>query len=68
LTQRELEIAVLICNGEKSIAIANRLGISEHTVKTHRRAIYNKLRIHTAAELAIVMSNSPTGAAALHRR
>lgn len=35
LTERELEIAALIAEGLSNKLIANRLGISAHTVKFH---------------------------------
>src|SRR5690606_30315753 len=42
LTRRELEILPLIAKGLSSVAIAQRLGISELTVRVHRRNILQK--------------------------
>ncbi|SLM30639.1 hypothetical protein MTBBW1_2360022 [Desulfamplus magnetovallimortis] len=45
LTPTEMKVAVLIRDGETSQQIAERLYISESTVKTHRKNIRNKLNI-----------------------
>ncbi|PRD49036.1 helix-turn-helix transcriptional regulator [Sphingobacterium haloxyli] len=42
LTKRELEIIPLIAKGLSSIAIAQRLGISEQTIRVHRKNILRK--------------------------
>lgn len=44
LTDREAEIFGLIGDGLTSREIAERLGLSEHTVQTHRKRIATKLR------------------------
>ncbi len=51
LTNREREITELLLAGCSSEAVALRLGISRHTVKDHRKAIFRKLRIGSLAEL-----------------
>ena len=43
LTARELEVLELISQGLSNKLIAQRLGISEHTVKYHVSSIYSKL-------------------------
>ena len=50
LTPRELEILTLLGDGLVNKQIAVRLGISEHTVKTHLAAIYEKLEASNRAE------------------
>jgi len=50
LTQREREILALLGEGLVNKAIAVRLGISDHTVKTHLAAIYEKLAVSNRAE------------------
>jgi len=50
LGQREREIGGLLMGGGTSAQIAAALGISVNTVKTHRKAIYTKLGVHTRAE------------------
>jgi len=50
LTPRESEILALLGEGLGNKEIAARLGISEHTVKTHLAAIYEKLGAANRAE------------------
>ena len=51
LSERELEIITLAAKGISNIEIAEKLFISPHTVKTHRKNINFKLNIHNPAEL-----------------
>jgi DNA-binding CsgD family transcriptional regulator len=44
LTQREIEIALLIKDGKSSQEIADLLFLSENTVKTHRKNLRTKLK------------------------
>jgi DNA-binding NarL/FixJ family response regulator len=50
LTPREQEILGMLAEGLPNKAIASRLGISDHTVKTHLEAIFEKLGASTRAE------------------
>jgi DNA-binding NarL/FixJ family response regulator len=43
LTPRELEVVALLTEGLPNKAIAQRLGISDQTVKFHVASIYGKL-------------------------
>jgi DNA-binding NarL/FixJ family response regulator len=52
LTERESEILQMVVEGKGNKAIANRLGLSEGTIKSHLRNIYRKLRVQTRAEAA----------------
>jgi DNA-binding NarL/FixJ family response regulator len=45
LTSREIEVALLICRGLRNREIAERLGISQHTVKAHLSRTYRKLQL-----------------------
>jgi DNA-binding NarL/FixJ family response regulator len=45
LTPREWEILDLLASGFRNKAIANRLSVSENTVKTHLNIIYRKLNV-----------------------
>ena len=51
LSEREIEIIQCLSEGKNTAAIAQALFISEHTVKTHRRNIMQKMRVKTSAEL-----------------
>ncbi len=51
LGAREREVLHLLAMGMQSAEIADRLGISTETVKTHRRNIKQKLGITSTAEL-----------------
>src|SRR5215216_4850736 len=50
LTPREIEILGLLAEGLGNKTIAARLGISEHTVKTHVTSVFTKLEVSTRAE------------------
>src|SRR5450755_423439 len=50
LTAREVDILERIANGSSIAEIAQRLFISTHTVKTHVKNIYRKLKAHTRIE------------------
>ncbi|MER9949490.1 response regulator transcription factor [Mesorhizobium sp. M0047] len=52
LTGRETEIADLVSRGLRNKAIAQRLHVSEGTVKMHLHHVYEKLRLGGRAELA----------------
>ncbi|MDJ1472936.1 response regulator transcription factor [Xanthocytophaga flava] len=51
LSDREIEIVRLIALGSTSSAISEKLFISEHTVKTHRKNIFKKLDISNVSQL-----------------
>lgn len=51
LGERELEVIKLLAEGMTSSDIAERLFISEHTVKTHRKNILRKTNLHSTHEL-----------------
>lgn len=61
LTQREHEIATLVGNGESNKQIAQRLSITERTVKAHLTEIFRKLDVADRLKLALIVNNS-TGA------
>jgi DNA-binding NarL/FixJ family response regulator len=52
LTRREKEILQLLIDGKSYKHIADSCSISMHTLFTHTRNIYNKLNIHSRAEIA----------------
>lgn len=53
LTERELEVVKLIAAGMSNRAIADRLVVSEKTVKTHVGNILNKLSLEDRTQVAI---------------
>lgn len=52
-TDRELEVLRIITTGASNSAVAEQLGISEHTVKTHVRSMLTKTGFANRTELAI---------------
>jgi NarL family two-component system response regulator YdfI len=54
LTEREVEVLRSAAAGERSKEIAQRLGISERTVKAHLASIYNKLGVDSRAAAVAV--------------
>ena len=53
LTARESEIASYVAEGLRNAEIAQRLSISESTVKTHLNNIFQKLHLRDRVELAL---------------
>lgn len=53
LTPRELEVLALVAEGLANKAIANRLGISDHTVKFHINAVMTKLGAQSRTEAVV---------------
>lgn len=51
LTEREQEVLNLVALGLESNEIAEKLYISIHTVKTHRKNLMRKLKVNNGAEL-----------------
>ena len=54
LTPREIEIVRMVAEGLRNRAIAERLSISEGTVKVHLHNIYEKLGVDGRLELTLV--------------
>jgi two-component system response regulator DegU len=52
LTERETQIVKMVVEGKSNKAIANRLALSEGTIKSHLRNIYRKFQVRTRAEAA----------------
>ena len=51
LTRRRRQVAKLACRGLSNREIAEKLGLTEGTVKIHLHAIYEKLDVHSRTEL-----------------
>lgn len=58
LSRRESQVAVLALKGSSGQDIANELGISITTVKTHRKNLYLKLGITTQTEMFSLALNA----------
>jgi two-component system nitrate/nitrite response regulator NarL len=52
LTKRERAVLALLVDGLRSNEIAERLGISPNTVRTHVQSILSKLQVHSRLEAA----------------
>lgn len=60
LSKRELEIMALFAQGRSANWIAENQCISKNTVRTHLRAVYAKLGVHTRQELLDFISAGPS--------
>ena len=55
LTQREKEVALAVAKGNSNREVANKLNISERTVKAHLSVIFEKLGIRDRLQLAVLL-------------
>ena len=55
LTPRETEILPLVVRGLDTPTIAQALGVSDNTVRTHKKSLYRKLDVHSKQELLELM-------------
>ena len=53
LTTRELQILKMISHGGKNIEIANKMNISERTVKNHLSHIFEKIEVKDRTQAAV---------------
>lgn len=51
LTEREMEVLILVCKGKSHKEIANSLLIKENTIATHKQNMMKKLDLHKTVEL-----------------
>ena len=56
LSQRELEVARMICDGLPDKEIAHRLGVETSTVRTYLKRIFGKLGVHRRGGVAAVLA------------
>ena len=54
LTRREREVFDRMVRGRPNKQIAHALGLSERTVKAHRRAVMEKLGVRSLAEAVLI--------------
>jgi DNA-binding CsgD family transcriptional regulator len=57
LSEREQEVAALACMGRRNYEIAETLGISHETVKTHLQNIFTKFDIRSRKELRLALKD-----------
>ena len=48
LTRRETQVLELLASGHRHADVAERLGVSQHTVSSHAKNIYRKLGVRNA--------------------
>lgn len=53
LSPRETEIVRMVAGGLDNQALAQRLGVTEGTIKIHLHNIYKKLKVHSRLELVL---------------
>lgn len=63
LTAREQEIALHVGGGCSNKVIAQRLGITERTVKAHLGSVFGKLGVHDRLQLALLVTGRLQGSA-----
>jgi DNA-binding NarL/FixJ family response regulator len=52
LTARELEVLRLVVQGHSTQTMADQLGVSRHTIRTHVQQVLRKLGVHNRGKLA----------------
>jgi DNA-binding CsgD family transcriptional regulator len=57
LSQREQQVAALICLGHRNYEIANILSIAPETVKTHLQRIFDKFHFRSSKELRLALKD-----------
>lgn len=54
LTKREIQVMELLSRGKKNKEIARELSLSEHTIESHLRRIYEKLDVSNRTEAVLI--------------
>lgn len=62
LTQREHDVLLEVLEGKSNKAIANKLVISDQTVKIHLQHVYRKLGVHRRVDLLRALAEDRTAA------
>ena len=57
LSDREQKVIALVCDGLSNKKIAEKLGVTEGTIKGHLHTIYEKLGVRSRIELMIALSD-----------
>ena len=63
LGDREQQVITLVCNGLSDKEIADKLGMTEGTIKIHLHAVYEKLGARSTFELMIALADRRRGKA-----
>lgn len=58
LTPREAQILGLVLTGFDTPAMAERMGVSENTVRTHKKNLYRKLDVHSKQDIVAMLAAS----------
>jgi DNA-binding CsgD family transcriptional regulator len=61
LTETEDRVAALVACGQTNRQIAGAMFVTENTVQTHVRHIFQKLGVHSRTELAVRLLSVPSG-------
>lgn len=56
LSARQREVVLLVAEGLSVARVADRLGVSQHTVRNHLKAVFKKLGVHSQVELVARVS------------
>ena len=64
LTPRERDVLFLLAQNYRAPYIAEKLVVSQSTVKTHMRNLYGKLGVHSQAELLLLIDREAEGLSA----
>ena len=57
LSARQQQVVTLVCDGLSNRDIAEKLGVTEGTIKIHLHAIYEKLGVLSRIELMIALAD-----------
>jgi DNA-binding NarL/FixJ family response regulator len=60
LTDRELDVVNLLCQGLSNAAIAKQLWLTEKTVKNHLHRVFTKLGVRSRTEAIVRWTTDPS--------
>jgi two-component system, NarL family, nitrate/nitrite response regulator NarL len=63
LSHRQHQVVTLVCDGLSNKAIAEKLGVTEGTVKIHLHSIFEQLSVRSRIELMIALADREHGQA-----
>lgn len=58
LTDRQMQILRLTCEGHTNLEIARIVGISDQTVKNHKTGAYRILGVHSIGPACVILAHS----------